>query len=667
MNLFLKKYWIGLFIAFSFFLVSTLTISDYGLNIDESIHFIRGQAYLNMLIGKGVHYSTEDLNGTRVSFWKNTSYDAAYFLEKDTGHPSFNDVSAAVFNRVFYEKLGIFGDLESYHLFEIFISSLLVFFIFFVMKKHYGTFAGFVSALSLSVYPLFFAESHFNIKDPVETAFFSFTIYFLYLGFDKKRDVYILLSSLFCGFALGTKFNIVFLPIIFLLYLLIAYRKNLTLIFRTISKIKYSLVVYPIIAFTILFITRPYLWQSPLNRFLEIVSFYKDIGSGQQYQSADFYFLGWNTYPLTFIYSSTPVIILLLFFLGLIASAVSFKNDRYKLLLFLWFLIPILRVTMPGGSLYSGVRQIMEFIPAMVCIAGIGALWTRQKVFSLVKNKAIFYIIFIIPFVLLIVDLKSIHPNQNVYMNELVGGLKGASLRGLPGAGETMGNVYLQGIKWLNTHAEKNAKFGLPVGLGSNIPQQFLRKDITFGPYFSGSARRGEYMMEKVSVGFPLSTTYSFDYLNNIVDPIHEVKVDGVTLLRIWKNDTAHTKKEYLHEVELSSYKIEENEESNSLTFSFLDFTPVSRLEIDHNTEDCKLNEVAGQVKTVPGKINEIRTPIVWYSHQGIYSIELNKNDKFVWFFDGKNLTSISLTMADGNSCLLQYKKIRLFKFSQNN
>ncbi|NCN58642.1 hypothetical protein COW99_01855 [Candidatus Roizmanbacteria bacterium CG22_combo_CG10-13_8_21_14_all_38_20] len=664
MNLFLKKYWIGLLIAFSFFFVSTLTISDYGLNIDESIHFIRGQAYLHMLTGKGVHYSTEDLNSTRVSFWKNKSYDAAYFLEKDTGHPSFNDVSAAVFNRVFFEKLGIVGDLESYHLFEIFISSLLVFLIFFIMKTHYGIFAGFVSALSLSVYPLFFAESHFNIKDPVETTFFSFAIYFLYLGFEKKSNKYILLSSIFCGFALGTKFNIVFLPIIFLIYLLIAYRKNLVSVFKTVYNIKYSLIIYPAIALIFLFITRPYLWQSPVVRFLEIVDFYQGIGSGQQYQPIKYYFLGWNTYPLTFIFSSTPIIILVLFLFGLLVSIVSYKNDRFKLLLFLWFLVPILRVTIPGGSLYSGVRQIMEFVPAMVCIAGLGALWIRQKVLLLMDNKVIFYVIFIIPFVFLIVDLKSIHPNENMYMNELVGGLNGASTRGLPGAGESMGNVYLQGIEWLNANAEKNAKFGLPVGLGSNVPQQFLREDITFGPFFSGTSRRGEYMMEKVSVGFPLATTYSFDYLNNIVDPIYEVKVDGVTLLRIWKNDTIYTKKEYLHEVEFNSYKIVKNEEDNSLVISFLQSVPVSRLEIDHSTENCKLEEVNGQIRSVPGKISEIRTPIVWYSHQGTYSVELNKNDKFVWFFDGKEIASISLKMADKDSCLLQYKEIRVFEFS---
>lgn len=667
MKFFLKKYWLGLFISFLFFFVSILTISDYGLNIDESIHFIRGQAYLNFLIGKGIHYSTEDLRSTRVSFWKNESYDAAYFLNADTGHPSFNDVSAALFNKVFFEKLGIIGDLESYHLFEIFVSSLLVFLVFFIMKTHYGTFTGFVSALSLSVFPLFFAESHFNIKDPVETTFFSFAAYFLYLGFEKKLNRYIFLSSIFFGFALGTKFNIVFLPIVFLLYLLIAYRKNLTLIFRTIYKIKYSLIIYPIIAFTIFLITRPYLWQSPAGRFLETVRFYKDIGSGQQYQPANYYFLGWNTYPLTFIFSSTPVIILVLFLFGLIASVVSFKNDRFKLLLFLWFLIPILRVSMPGGALYSGVRQIMEYIPAMVCIAGLGALWLKQKSSFFLKNKIIFYVMIIIPFILLIINLKSIHPNQNVYMNELVGGLKGASLRGLPGAGETMGNVYLQGIKWLNTNAEKNTQFGLPVGLSSNIPLQFLRKDITFGPYFSGTSRRGEYMMEKISVGFPLAANYNFDYLTNVINPIYEVKEDGVTLLRIWKNDVRHTKKEYLYEVELKSYKIEESEADNSLTLSFLHPVPVSRLEIDYNTENCKLNEVKGQIKPVPGRISEIRTPITWYSHQGIYSIELNKDNKFVWFFAGKEITSISLAMADKNACLLQYNKIRVFEFNDSN
>lgn len=667
MKLFLKTYWIGLAIAFLFFIIGFFTISDYGLNIDESAHFIRGQAYFNVFLGKGFHYPESELSGKRVSYWKNSSYDGSHYMIADIGHPPLNDILAALTNRIFFEKLGIVGDLQSYHLFEIFISSLLVFLIFFIMKEKYGTFAGIISALALCLYPLFLGESHFNIKDPVEATFFTFALYFLYRGFEKRSNKFVFWSSIFFGFAFATKYNAAFLPIIFLLYLFIIYRNNFNSALKTIFHLKWSLILYPIISLAIVLATRPYYWQDPINRFIKSFLYYKDIGTGINYQSSTFYFLGWNTYPIRFIFSSTPIVILFFTLVGIVGLFfISSKAEKkFNTLLLIWFLTPILRVTFPGSSIYSGVRQIMEYVPAMACLAGLGSYYAVVLLKKYIKSNLTLYLIILFSFVPLIITLVKLHPNENVYMNTLVGGLKGAVSQGLPGAGETMGNVYFQGMQWLNIHAEKNSLVGTPIGLASNIPKAYFRSDITFGPYFSGTSKEGEYMMEKMSVGFPLSNDYAFEYLTNALDPAYEVKEDGVTLLRIWKNDVKHTKKQYLHEGEIGAYKIEKNELENSLTLSFLHPTPVSRLEIEHNTENCKLNEAKGQIKFIPGRTRDIEFPLAMYSHQGRYAISQNKDDKLVWFFAGIKINSISLTMADSDACVLQYNKIKVFVFKE--
>ena len=38
---------------------------------------------------------------------------------------------------------------------------------------------------------------------------------------------------------------------------------------------------------------------------------------------------------------------------------------------------------------------------------------------------------------------------------------------------------------------------------------------------------------------------YVWEYTNKFLIPLYEVKIDGVSILKIWKNDLEHTKKEY--------------------------------------------------------------------------------------------------------------------------
>ena len=249
----------------------------------------------------------------------------------------------------------------------------------------------------------------------------------------------------------------------------------------------------------------------------------------------------------------------------------------------------MIRVMIPGTTIYSGVRQIMEFLPAMSILCGIGAyhlVKTIRTKFGSIK-PIYFYVTILILCFPLVITLKKIHPNQNVYMNFLIGGLKGAYEKRIPGTGETMGNVYLQGVKWLNSNVSYGSKLGIAVGLRSNIPFKYLRNDIDYGPYISGMDRLGEYMIEKVSVGFPPNENfYVFNYLNKFLNPIYEVKVDGVSLLKIWKNEEKYIKAGYLNEGIINNLKITKNN-PNEITLSLPDVKTVTRLIVNHSNLMC--------------------------------------------------------------------------------
>jgi len=141
-----KNFW-GLIIATLFFVVGVATLSDYGINVDEPAHFIRGQAYAELLLTGRKDYSSEVLTAPRVSVWKFPLYNGYFYLNKDTGHPPLNGILAAITNRVFYEKFGLLGDLESYHLFEIFVASLGVGVLFLFVYESFGITAAIFSAI----------------------------------------------------------------------------------------------------------------------------------------------------------------------------------------------------------------------------------------------------------------------------------------------------------------------------------------------------------------------------------------------------------------------------------------------------------------------------------------------------------------------------------------
>jgi len=225
------------------FILALITIDDYGINWDEPYHYRRGQAFLHYyLTGKktyeglpkypplkgttdtpGFRNSDELFNEVlknpslsdpnfRRSYYQNDAWNGEFFIdvENPSGHPPLNDTLASLFNKIFYQKLGIFGDIESYHLFIISAVSLAAFFIAIFMWREFGLIESIITSLALVTYPLLLGEQHFNIKDPVETAFYSITIIGVYLGVKRNKLFWFLLGTLFFAFALSTKFNIIF-------------------------------------------------------------------------------------------------------------------------------------------------------------------------------------------------------------------------------------------------------------------------------------------------------------------------------------------------------------------------------------------------------------------------------------------------------------------------
>ena len=509
-------------LSFLFFVISLLTLSHYGVNWDSVSHLQRGQAYLHYYITGKKDYTdlTQwDLRNKkyfqqvdtiffkpnlpknevpRISIYQNTGQDLNnIMLRYDYGHPHVSDVSSSFFNFILFQKLGLLNDVDSYRIYSILLASLLVGLVFWSTAKSYGKFAGLVAALSLSLYPLFWSESHFNNeKDIPETVFINFMFFSFYRGIVDKSWRWILTSGVFFGLALGTKFNVLFSVFTILPWLAFYLmekkltKKNLN------TKFVLSLIMAPIIGIFIVIGTWPFFWSDPIQKILKIISFYKTIGTTVSIEQGFTGLFGISTYPAQWILYTTPLVILFLAILGLIQIIKSIKKkDMLSLFLLLMFLVPILRVTWPGMNIYGGTRQIMEFIPAMAIIAGIGGRSLRNWIISKGASNIFALVLVLTLFVPIVFKLIEIHPNENVYFNPLIGGLSGAKERDFPGWGVSFGAPYREAIDWINKNSEQGAKLTTGYEILSNIPGIFIRPDIDYKSNRSGYLREGEYVI----------------------------------------------------------------------------------------------------------------------------------------------------------------------------
>jgi hypothetical protein len=345
------------------------TINDYGINWDEPYHFRRGQAFLQYFLTGKKDYSNipryPALKGTadstnfrdsekhfqevidnpklvnvnfRRSYYQDEDWNGKYHIdiENPSGHPALNDISAAFFNKIFYQKLGILGDLESYHLFEIATASFLVFFIAIFMWKEYGLIESISSTLALTTYPLFLSEQHFNIKDPIIATFYVTTLISVFKALSTKSIKWLLLSILFFAIGLSVKFNIIFIIIPVSLWLsFYCWRSKAKIIY---SKEFYLIAIFSpifIISFFILFF--PTLWKNPLQETISIIQYYLHIGYSSNNIVGQNSAISLNLIPLKWIIFTSPLITIFLFLLSLTSPKRLLKHKMFPLLLILSF------------------------------------------------------------------------------------------------------------------------------------------------------------------------------------------------------------------------------------------------------------------------------------------------------------------------------------------
>ena len=475
-----SRWLIPLVLFFATLLLIGASLKDYGVTWDEPPYFHATDLHMRWITSSMQNVTRGEL---RKSFDDQTIKDAWHWNPYNVPHPPFSRIVSG-FARSFSSLF--FGKISAYRIGPALFFALLVTVMFVWMKELFGRATGLFSALAVILTPNLFGYAHFAVTDlPLATMWF-LTTYSFWKGLSSWK--WSLVLGIVWGLALSTKFPAVLILIPLVVWAHLFQRD------RYVNNFFAMLFLGPMVMVA----TQPYLWHQSGLRMLEYL--YEGISRGYRPETNFAVFFSnqsFSSNQLPWYYSfflvgvTTPEPIAILALLGM-ASLVWSKEQRSTgtLLLANAALILMLGV-MPGAVLHDGVRQMLPALPFIAALAGVGFYTLAVALQRLVQNNLTLRTIkninvkaSVILFLLICfspaLDLYLSHPFQLSFYNRLVGGIRGAYLRGLETTYfmEAFTPAFLRTInERIPANASINASFANSI-FGYYQKEGLLRQDI---------------------------------------------------------------------------------------------------------------------------------------------------------------------------------------------
>ena|GEM_PF-160233 len=446
-------------------LVSGLVMSrDYGVSWDEPEHRWAGALAWNYVFSGDQAYRHHTIN----------TYGQVFELAL-TG----------------IEKgLGLSGDVRAAFLmrhaatFLVFYVGVVFFFLLCVRRFRSWKLA-LLGSLMLALSPRILADSFYNLTDIAPLALYIIAFFTLLKLLEKQSVLWVVLHAVVSGVLLSIRIVGIAIPLITVVLLLgevvaraKAHKDSRRLILGLLAYLGLA------VAFTVLL--WPTLWIDPLRSFASAVGrmahfpFNRPVlYLGKYLKSAQ---LPWHYIPV-WIAITTPVTYTLLFAVGSIATAArflrhpvrSYMNHRSDLLFAVWFLGPLVAVSVLRVNLYDGWRHMFWIYPAFVLLALVGFEYLLNKVRTRRKGRQLAtYALAAVPALGILFVLGFMgwyHPHENVYFNPLLS----ANMARVKQSFEMdyWGLSYRQGLEYI-ARSDTSTKIRVQIGLGGNSAVNIL-------------------------------------------------------------------------------------------------------------------------------------------------------------------------------------------------
>lgn len=395
-------------------MVGFFTFRNYGLSWDEPLFYDYASAL-------GYAYTpSEWFSG---NFDLENAYGASGTDHANRG-PAYILIAQPVVS--LFESFGI-DNASAWHLVNFLTFQLGVYFLYRLAKKWINPFAALASAALFAWQPLLWGHAFINPKDPPFLVFFLGAVCFGFEMIDaitenkNNKVIKLFLAAFLLGIATSIRVLGPLAGILVGIYALGKFNKP------TASRLIKYFTAYFILTILITFLTWPYLWTSPLQKFIEVFGFMSDnptqlpvLFNGQVYKADE---LPRRYLPTLLGYTLTEPI-WLLFIAGLVIGFWESNNkQRITLVLtLLWFIVPSAYVVFRKPPMYDGFRHFLFILPPIFIFVG----FAFERLFTAIKTQWIAIALVLALLVPGIFGAIGLHPYEYAYYNSFTGGTSGA-------------------------------------------------------------------------------------------------------------------------------------------------------------------------------------------------------------------------------------------------
>ena len=382
------------------------------------------------------------------------------------------------------------------------------------------------ASLLFATQPLIFGHAFINPKDTPFMAFFLLTVSSgLFLinrvaSSDTNRScrIGLIIAAMLSGVILGITTSMrLFGPFAGLLVSglgLIKLKKRFIL----------PLILYWLSALVATYLTWPYLWGDPINRFrqslLIMMSFPWEnlvLYRGLLYPAP---VLPWHFLPFTILIQLTELVFLLAI-AGSVMALIMMWKDRRKIplfvTLFIWTFFPLVASLILRTTVYDTSRQFLFTFPPLFIASAIAF----EKIFTQIRQRWLQSVIVLLSILPGIIWIIRLHPYEYIYYNNFVGGVQGAYREYEL---DYWATSYREAMEKVNEFAPKGAS--IEVRGPWKSAAEFARPDLIItrhGKPLPQTANPPKYLI--------VSTRSNFDQTTYPEAPvIVEVRIEGATL-----------------------------------------------------------------------------------------------------------------------------------------
>lgn len=502
-------------------LIGILTFQDYGMSWDEYLYYKYADA-IGYAYSIPAHLSPDfDLdNAYGPSAWDHQNHGPAYLI---------------------FARLGVYAlhaltnidQIAIWHLMN-FVTFLVGAFFVYKIGLRWLNHPGAMSATLLYLsQPVLWGHAYINPKDtPFATAFIA-AVYFGLKMIDIVSTPYanarekwqnVIITGILIGLATNMRITGPLVGVMIFAYMLLKRQ----------SKALLWLVPTALIALVTTYITWPYIWNSPIATFVEVVrtmSNYpvtpKVLFLGDIYRSNDLprRYLPWllgitTTEPVWPLFFSGSVIAIIRFYKkqrNYLASkritpygSVVTKQLEWKSLciVFFWFAFMVSYILITRTPTYDGYRHFLFILPPIFIICG----FAFEEIYSRISVKWLYGLLVSVLIMPGIIANIKLHPYQYVYYNSFVGGTSNVA-----GIYETdyWLTCYKEAVEKFNDYAPDgatlvihretpNAAYYAKEGI-----QVKNYKEKTSGDYLLIGARLNDY--QRKNAGYPIALSVGRD------------------------------------------------------------------------------------------------------------------------------------------------------------